>query len=140
MVLAFLTLRVLSLQPFFGDGFSWRRGHRCVVDPPVTGSQVGSDKYPMVIQSWHTKYLGYVRTAIYTTNAAEAVHSQFQKLTKTKGGVASENSLLKLLYAGILEASEWWTRPVQNWNLGFASSGYKFCSAIYVRDAGASFK
>jgi transposase-like protein len=42
-----------------------------------------------------------VRKAIYTTNAVEAVHSQFRKLTKTKGGFANENSLLKLLYAGI---------------------------------------
>ena len=84
------------------------------------------DKYPMVIQSWRTKwptlstyfkYPEYVRTAIYTTNAVEAVHRQFRKLTKTKGGFANENSLLKLLYAGILKASERWTHPVQNWNL-----------------------
>lgn len=84
------------------------------------------DKYPMVIKSWRTKwptlsayfkYPDYVRTAIYTTNAVEAVHRQFRKLTKTKGGFANENSLLKLLYAGILKASERWTHPIQNWNL-----------------------
>ena len=84
------------------------------------------DKYPMVIKSWRSKwatlsayfkYPDYVRTAIYTTNAVEAVHRQFRKLTKTKGGFASENGLLKLLYAGILKASERWTHPIQNWNL-----------------------
>lgn len=84
------------------------------------------DKYPMVINSWRNKwatlstyfkYPDYVRTAIYTTNAVEAVHRQFRKLTKTKGGFANENSLLKLLYAGILKASERWTHPIQNWNL-----------------------
>jgi putative transposase len=84
------------------------------------------EKYPMVIKSWRSKwptlsayfkYPEYVRTAIYTTNAVEAVHRQFRKLTKTKGGFANENSLLKLLYAGILKASERWTHPVQNWNL-----------------------
>lgn len=84
------------------------------------------DKYPRVIESWRNKwptlsayfkYPEYVRTAIYTTNAVEAVHRQFRKLTKTKGGFANENSLLKLLYAGILKASERWTHPVQNWNL-----------------------
>ena len=58
-----------------------------------------------------------MRKAIYTTNAVEAVHRQFRKLTKTKGGFANENSLLKLLYAGVLNASEKWTHPVQNWNL-----------------------
>ncbi len=47
----------------------------------------------------------------------EAVHRQFRKLTKTKGGFANESRLLKLLYAGLLKASEHWTHPVQNWNL-----------------------
>mgnify|MGYP000297354832 CR=1 FL=1 len=84
------------------------------------------EKYPMVIKSWRSKwptlsayfkYPDYVRKAIYTTNAVEAVHRQFRKLTKTKGGFANENALLKLLYAGILKASERWTHPIQNWNL-----------------------
>ena len=35
---------------------------------------------------------------IYTTNSIEAVHRQFQKLTKTKSGFPNEDSLLKLLY------------------------------------------
>jgi transposase-like protein len=87
------------------------------------------EKYPMVIKSWRNKwetlsnyfkYPDYVRTAIYTTNAVEAVHRQFRKLTKTKGGFPNENSLLKLLYAGILKASERWTHPIQNWNLTLA--------------------
>jgi transposase-like protein len=34
----------------------------------------------------------------------EAVHHQFRKFTKTKGGFTNENSLLELLYAGILKA------------------------------------
>ena len=84
------------------------------------------EKYPMVIKSWRRKWPilsayfkspDYVRKAIYTSNAVEAVHWQFRKLTKTKGGFANEESLLKLLYAGILKASERWTYPVQNWNL-----------------------
>lgn len=45
------------------------------------------------------------------TNIEKSVHHQFRKLTKTTGGFANENSLLKLLYAGILKASEHWTRP-----------------------------
>jgi len=83
-------------------------------------------QYPLVIKSWRSKwenlsvYFKYpeqIRRAIYTTNAVEAVHRQFRKLTKTKGGFANETSLLKLLYAGMLKASEKWTHPVQNWNL-----------------------
>ena len=93
------------------------------------------DKYPMVISSWRNKwptlstyfnYPDYVRTAIYTTNAVEAVHRQFRKLTKTKGGFANENSLLKLLYAGMLKASERWTHPVQNWNLTLSQLAIHF--------------
>jgi len=93
------------------------------------------DKYPMVIKSWrekwptlsaYFKYPDYVRTAIYTTNAVEAVHRQFRRLTKTKGGFASENGLLKLLYAGILKASERWTHPVQNWNLTLSQMAIHF--------------
>jgi len=93
------------------------------------------EKYPMVIGSWRSKwptlsayfkYPDYVRTAIYTTNAVEAVHRQFRKLTKTKGGFANENSLLKLLYAGILKASERWTHPVQNWNLTLSQLAIHF--------------
>ena len=50
--------------------------------------------YPAVILSWHTKwdtlstnfkYPDYVRKAIHTTNAVEAVHRTFRKLTKIKG-------------------------------------------------------
>lgn len=80
----------------------------------------------MVVQSWQRKWVNlsvyfkypeHVRKAIYTTNAIEAVHRQFRKLTKTKGAFPNENSLMKLLYAGILNASKKWTMPIQNWNL-----------------------
>ncbi|WDE06299.1 IS256 family transposase [Thalassomonas viridans] len=83
-------------------------------------------QYPLVLQSWrrkwenlsvYFKYPDYVRKAIYTTNAIEAVHRQFRKLTKTKGAFPNENSLMKLLYAGILNSSKKWTMPIQNWNL-----------------------
>lgn len=93
------------------------------------------EKYPLVIKSWrckwptlsaYFKYPDYVRTPIYTTNAVEAVHRQFRKLTKTKGGFANENSLLKLLYAGILKAQERWTHPIQNWNLTLSQMAIHF--------------
>ncbi len=71
-------------------------------------------------------YPDYVRKAIYTTNAVETVHRQFRKLTKTEGGFANENSLLKLLYAGILKASERWTHPVHNWNLTLSQLAIHF--------------
>ena len=57
---------------------------------------------------------------MYTTNAIEAVHRQFRKLTKTKGAFPNDNSLLKLLYMGMKNASKKWTIPVQNWNLALS--------------------
>jgi putative transposase len=88
--------------------------------------EIWGEKYPIVIQSWRRKwdnlsvYFRYpepIRKVIYTTNAIEAVHRQFRKLTKTKGGFPNDNSLLKLLYLGIQNASKKWTMPIQNWNL-----------------------
>ncbi len=43
-----------------------------------------------------------------------------------KESAANENSLLKLLYAGILKASERWTHPVQNWNLTLSQLAIHF--------------
>lgn len=84
------------------------------------------DKYPKVLDSWRRKwpllsaYFRYpeaIRKPIYTTNAVEAVHRQFRKLTKTKGAFPNEASLLKLLYVGITKASQKWTMPIPNWGL-----------------------
>ena len=63
------------------------------------------------------KYPEEIRRIIYTTNTIEAVHRQFRKLTKTKGSFPNQNSLLKLLYMGIRNASKKWTMPIQNWAL-----------------------
>ena len=46
------------------------------------------------------------------TNIIESVHRQFRKLTKTKGAFPNENSLLKLLYMGIQNATK-------KWNMGY---------------------
>ena len=87
------------------------------------------EQYPLAIQSWRNhwqhlsayfKYPEPIRRIIYTTNAVEAVHRQYRKLTKTKGAFPNQSSLLKLLYAGILNATEKWTMPVQNWTLALS--------------------
>ena len=83
-------------------------------------------KYPIVLQSWQNKwenlsvYFKYppeIRKVIYTTNIIESVHRQFRKLTKTKGAFPNENSLLKLLYMGIQNATKKWNMPMWDWNL-----------------------
>lgn len=62
------------------------------------------------------KYPEAIQKIIYMTNAVAAIHRQLRKLTKTKGAFPNENSLLKLLYAGILNATEKWTMSIQNWS------------------------
>ncbi|EEG8800524.1 TPA: IS256 family transposase [Salmonella enterica] len=83
-------------------------------------------QYPVVLQSWRRKwenpsayflYPANIRKVIYTTNAIESVHRQFRKLTIKKGAFPNENSLLKLLYPGLMNAQEKWTMPIQSWNL-----------------------
>jgi transposase-like protein len=92
-----------------------------------------------VIKSWRSKwenlsvYFKYpepIRRVIYTTNSIEAVHRQFRKLTKTKGGFPNDNSLLKLLYLGIQNASKKWTMPIQSWNLTLSQLAIYFESRL----------
>ena len=89
-------------------------------------ASIRGQKYLIVIQSWRDKwehlspYFKYPeasRRIIYTTNSIEALHRQFRKLTKTRGGFPNDDSLLKLLYKGIQNTSKKWTMPIQNWNL-----------------------
>ena len=87
------------------------------------------ERYPIVIRSWRAKwenlcaYFKYpepIRRVMYTTNSVEAVHRQFRKLTKTKCGFPNDESLLKLLYLGIQNASTKWTMPIHNWTLALS--------------------
>ena len=54
---------------------------------------------------------------MYTTNAIEAVHSGFRKVTKREAFL-NDNSVFKVLYLRITEFYRKWTdRPVANWAL-----------------------
>lgn len=98
-------------------------------------------RYPIVLQSWRRKwpqlsaffrYPDNIRRVIYTTNIIESVHRQFRKLTKTKGAFPNENSLMKLLYAGIMNASAKWTMPAHNWNLTLSQLAIYFDGRLDV--------
>ncbi len=47
----------------------------------------------------------------------EAVHRQFRKLIKARGGFPNGSSLLTLLHLDIQNTSKKWTVPIHNWNL-----------------------
>jgi len=92
-------------------------------------------KYPIVFESWrgkwdnlshYFKYSKEIRRIIYTTNIIESVHRQFRVLTKTKGAFPTDNSLLKLLFAGIRNAEKKWTMPIRNWSLTISQLNIHF--------------
>ncbi len=92
-------------------------------------------KYPIVFDSWYNnwenlssyfKYPKDIRRIIYTTNIIESVHRQFRTLTKTKSAFPNDNSLLKLLYAGIRNAEKKWTMPIRNWSLTISQLNIHF--------------
>lgn len=65
--------------------------------------------------SYYFRYPATIPKVIYTTNATESVHRQFIKLTKTKCACPNENSLLKLLYLGLMNTQEKLTMPLLSW-------------------------
>jgi hypothetical protein len=74
----------------------------------------------------------YINTALWASSYVSSDYrpgwsvSAAVDSSATGGGFANENSLLKLLYAGILKASERWTHPVQNWNLTLSQMAIHF--------------
>ena len=81
-------------------------------------------KYPIVINSWRenwqyiSTYFQYpqeIRTMIYTTNAVEALHRQFRKVTKAKTLFTNDEALTKMLYLAFKDIAKKWTMPVRNW-------------------------
>lgn len=83
-------------------------------------------RYPLLIKSWRTNwpklsaYLAYpkeLRRMIYTTNAVEALHRQFRKVTKTKAAFPNEEALRKLLFLSHNTIAKKWTMRLPNWNI-----------------------
>jgi putative transposase len=66
----------------------------------------------MAVQGWRTNwanlstffdYPAEIRKMVYTTNAVEALHRQFRKVTKTKGSFPTDDALKKMLYLATLD-------------------------------------
>lgn len=85
-----------------------------------------SKKYSLAIRTWRNnwthastffKYPEEIRKMIYTTNAVEALHRQFRKVTKAKSIFPNDDALKKMLYLAYRDLSKKWTNQVQNWAL-----------------------
>lgn len=67
---------------------------------------------PMAVKGWRdhwavlSTYFDYpaeIRKMVYTTNAVEALHRQFRKVTKTRGAFPTDDALKKMLYLATLD-------------------------------------
>jgi len=54
---------------------------------------------------------------IYTTNPIENFNRKIRKFTKTKSSFPTDDSLFKILYLIVMDATEKWTMPIQNWGM-----------------------
>ena len=57
-----------------------------------------------------------IRTLIYTTNAVEALHRQFRKVTKAKSLFPNDEALTKMLFLAYKGISNKWTSSLKNWS------------------------
>lgn len=88
--------------------------------PGLDGAEVALGKleekwgirYPTAVSSWRTNwahlstYFSFpeeIRRMIYTTNAVEALHRQFRKVTKAKGSFPTDDALKKMLYLATMD-------------------------------------
>lgn len=81
-------------------------------------------KYQFALKGWRQnwnniatffKHPEEVRRMIYTTNAVEAVHRQFRKVTKAKTLFPNDEALRKALFLAYRDLSKKWSMPVRNW-------------------------
>lgn len=83
-------------------------------------------KYPMIQASWERNwkdlteffnYPGEIRRAIYTTNAIESLNFSLRKVTRNKSSFPDDDSIYKVMYLAIKNASSRWTMPIKEWGL-----------------------
>jgi transposase-like protein len=83
-------------------------------------------KYSGAIKIWRDNwsnamtYMAYpkeLRKIIYTTNAVEALHRQFRKITKAKSLFPNDESLRKILYLAYTGTAKRWIIAMPNWQV-----------------------
>ncbi len=84
------------------------------------------DKYPTIADIWQRNWSQivpclvfpeFIKKAIYTTNAIEAINRQIRKIIKNKGVFPNDNAIKKSVYLALKNASKKWTMPIRDWPL-----------------------
>ena len=85
-----------------------------------------NDKYPMIQASWERnwndliEFFNYpkdIRRTIYTTNAIESLNFSLRKVTRNKSSFPDDDSIYKVMYLAIKNASTRWTMSIKDWAL-----------------------
>ncbi|AUX71444.1 IS256 family transposase [Erwinia pyrifoliae] len=85
---------------------------------------IWDEKYPQISKSWRTHwenlntFFGYpadIRKAIYTTNAIESLNSVIRAAIKKRKVFPTDDSVRKVIYLAIKDASKKWNMLIQNW-------------------------
>ena len=87
-------------------------------------AQKWDSQYPSISRSWRTNwenlitlfdYPDEIRRIIYTTNAIESLNSVIRKSIKNRKIFPNDNSVFKIIYLAIEQASRKWTMPIREW-------------------------
>lgn len=87
---------------------------------------IWDEKYPQISKSWRAHwenlntFFGYppdIRKAIYTTNAIESLNSVIRQAIKKRKVFPTDDSVRKVIYLAIMDASKKWSMPIRNWRL-----------------------
>ena len=54
---------------------------------------------------------------IYTTNTIESLNSSLRKVTKNRGSFPNEESVFKIIYLALRNASKKWVMQIRDWKL-----------------------
>jgi len=87
-------------------------------------SQKWDSQYPSISRSWNTNwehlitlfdYPDEIRRIIYSTNAIESLNAVIRKSIKNRKIFPNDNSVYKIIYLAIGQASRKWSMPIQDW-------------------------
>ncbi|EBS6881423.1 TPA: IS256 family transposase [Salmonella enterica subsp. enterica serovar 4,[5],12:i:-] len=96
---------------------------------PDAFAKARDDKYPQISKSWRAhrenlntlfSYPPDIRKAIYTTNAIESLNSVIRAAIKKRKVFPTDDSVRKVIYLAIKDASKKWSMPIQNWRLAMS--------------------
>ena len=100
------------------------------------------DIYPTIADSWKRNwqgiipflaYPGYIRKAIYTTNAVEAANRSIRKIIKSRGAFPNDEAVMKLVYLVLQNVQQKWTMPIREWKMALNQFAILFADRFPLR-------